>query len=367
MAKTWRAVLVVLLALLGLRVGVVAGEAATSTSRPHCTIVGTPGDDVLRGTRHRDVICGRGGDDRLLGRGGGDVLRGGRGDDGRLGRRGDDELGGGTGNDRSSGGRGDDTLRGVDAVAFTDHLRCGTGHDRAFADPPDVVAPDCERVVRNDAPTDITLDPSSIPENQPAGTLVGHLTATDPDPGDTHEFALVAGTGDGDNTSFTITGDEVRATAPFDFETTPELHLRVSATDQDGASFAKALTVTVTDVHENTAPVAVDDTYSTAEDTELDLPVAGAGSPAANDTDADGDGLTVTGVSHAAGGSVGITAGTIAFVPTPDACGVGVGGFDYSVSDGNGGTASGHVTVDVTCTPDAPVAHDDSATAGAYL
>src|SRR5690606_32629278 len=41
------------------------------------------------------------------------------------------------------------------------------------------------------------------------------------------------------------------------------------------------------------APVAVDDTAGTDEDTVLELPVSGAGSPVANDTDPDGDPLTV--------------------------------------------------------------------------
>ena len=39
-----------------------------------CTIVGTAGPDVLRGTSRRDVICGLGGDDRLSGASGNDVL-----------------------------------------------------------------------------------------------------------------------------------------------------------------------------------------------------------------------------------------------------------------------------------------------------
>ena len=38
------------------------------------------------------------------------------------------------------------------------------------------------------------------------------------------------------------------------------------------------------------------------------------------------------------------------------------GGFDYTVSDGNGGTDTGHVTVDITCVDDLPVAVDDDRT-----
>ena len=45
-------------------------------------------------------------------------------------------------------------------------------------------------------------------------------------------------------------------------------------------------------------------------------------------------------------------------------CGAGAGGFDYTVSDGRGGTDVGHVTVDLTCVDDPPTAVDDSATVG---
>ena len=36
-------------------------------------------------------------------------------------------------------------------------------------------------------------------------------------------------------------------------------------------------------------------------------------------------------------------------------------GFDYAISDGSGGTDTGHVAVDVDCANDAPVAVDDTA------
>ena len=79
-----------------------------------------------------------------------------------------------------------------------------------------------------------------------------------------------------------------------------------------------------------------------------------------DDSDIDGDTLTVSGVSNATGGSVVLDSGTITFTPDADLCGAGAGSFDYTVSDGNGGTDTGEVTVDVTCTNDAPVAVDDT-------
>ena len=65
-------------------------------------------------------------------------------------------------------------------------------------------------MTENSAPTDISLAPSSVAENQPSGTEVGTLTTTDPNAGDTFTYTLVTGTGDTDNASFTIAGDKLQ-------------------------------------------------------------------------------------------------------------------------------------------------------------
>jgi uncharacterized repeat protein (TIGR01451 family) len=67
-----------------------------------CTIVGTFGDDDLRGTRHHDVICGLAGDDHIDGGGADDVLYGNEGDDVLLGGDAADKIDGGPGNDTAS-------------------------------------------------------------------------------------------------------------------------------------------------------------------------------------------------------------------------------------------------------------------------
>jgi hypothetical protein len=114
------------------------------------------------------------------------------------------------------------------------------------------------------------------------------------------------------------------------------------------------------DVAQIAPPVAFDDTFSTSEDTALKLPTTGAGGPAANDTDADA--LSVVAVSNSVGGTASISADTITFTPADDMCGDAAGAFDYTVSDGHGGTDLGLVTVDVSCVQDDPAAEDDSAT-----
>ncbi|HQF63958.1 MAG TPA: cadherin-like domain-containing protein, partial [Anaerolineaceae bacterium] len=105
---------------------------------------------------------------------------------------------------------------------------------------------------------------------------------------------------------------------------------------------------------QNVAPVAVDDTATTTEDTPVAILAVDL---ATNDTDANLDALTVTAVSNPTNGTVVLAAGTITFTPTADFNGT--AGFDYTVSDGVL-TDTGHVTVTVTAVNDAPVAVDNA-------
>lgn len=94
------------------------------------------GDDVLRGSKWRDVLEGMGGDDRLAGRDGNDTLNGGAGNDTLLGGAGRDLLTGGAGADRLEGGYFDDQLSGGAGADFLlggrgdDRLEGGAGRDR---------------------------------------------------------------------------------------------------------------------------------------------------------------------------------------------------------------------------------------------
>ncbi|MCZ2839987.1 ExeM/NucH family extracellular endonuclease [Modestobacter sp. VKM Ac-2985] len=92
------------------------------------TLVGTEGDDVLRGGNGVDVIMGLGGDDTITGGNGADVICGGDGDDVLRGGNGDDVLLGGAGDDELRGDNGSDTLIGGPG---TDVLDQGKGKGRA--------------------------------------------------------------------------------------------------------------------------------------------------------------------------------------------------------------------------------------------
>lgn len=102
----------------------------------------------------------------------------------------------------------------------------------------------------NEPPTHITLLTGSIDENQPSGTAVGFLSATDPDAGDTFTYALANGTGGADNGSFSINGNTLQTAATFDYETKHSYTIRVRSIHQGGLSFEKQLTITVNNVNE---------------------------------------------------------------------------------------------------------------------
>ncbi|MFN3217342.1 MAG: hypothetical protein ACE367_12675 [Acidimicrobiales bacterium] len=119
-------------------------------------IVGTSGNDLIRGFGGDDDLYGREGDDRIRGGAGRDDIYGEDGNDRLFGGPGNDDIEGGPGNDRIFGGSGEDDLYGgpgndrIRAVdRHHDDIECGPGFDRVWANPGDDVAADCERVVRN--------------------------------------------------------------------------------------------------------------------------------------------------------------------------------------------------------------------------
>jgi Ca2+-binding RTX toxin-like protein len=77
---------------------------------PTADIIGTPGDDHLRGTDNGEQIFGLAGDDHMRGRDGNDEIFGGPGDDRIRGDDDNDTLMGGPGDDRMLGGDGSDTF-----------------------------------------------------------------------------------------------------------------------------------------------------------------------------------------------------------------------------------------------------------------
>jgi len=111
------------------------------------SLVGTAGDDTIRGGEGADTITGGAGDDRLDGEGGADAIDAGTGNDFVTGGFGDDLLLGGGGFDDICGGAGNDTLFGgneadllhgddgddeIHGEVGVDNIFGGAGSDTAF-------------------------------------------------------------------------------------------------------------------------------------------------------------------------------------------------------------------------------------------
>jgi|GEM_PF-2782861 len=141
----------------------------------------------------------------------------------------------------------------------------------------------------NDPPTDITLSGSTVVENTASGSVVGTFTTTDPNP-DIFTYSLVAGTGDEDNESFKIVGNELQTKEEIDYETNPTCSIRVQTDDGNGNTYTEAFTITVTNVNE--APTAINDNYSVIRGNTLTVPSTGIDDILENDTDPENDYLT---------------------------------------------------------------------------
>ena len=114
--------------------------------------------------------------------------------------------------------------------------------------------------------------------------------------------------------------------------------------DTEGLTDTATVTINVTEEGANLAPVAVDDTATTEQDTAVQVFVLN------NDSDPDLDAITLDSVSNVAGGQAVIVDDGInpAFVQfTPDAGFVGTASFDYVISDADGLTAAATATVTV--------------------
>ncbi|USR77753.1 Ig-like domain-containing protein [Photobacterium damselae] len=193
----------------------------------------------------------------------------------------------------------------------------------------------------NDAP----VGENVTTETQEETAVTGQLTATDVD-GDNLTFK--PGTNP-ENGSVTINADGSWEYVPnTDFN--GEDSFTVVVDDGNGGTDTITVTVNVTPV--NDAPVGEDVSAETQEDTAVTGQLTA--------TDVDGDNLTFKPGSNPENGSVTINAdGSWEYVPNPDFNGE--DSFTVVVDDGNGGTDTITVTVNVTPVNDAPVGEDVSA------
>ncbi len=100
----------------------------------------------------------------------------------------------------------------------------------------------------NDAPTDINITSNQIAENLPTNSTVGTLSTADQDVTNTFIYSLVSGVGSTDNASFNISGNTLRSSVSFDYETKNSYSVRVRTVDNGSATFEKVITINITDV-----------------------------------------------------------------------------------------------------------------------
>ncbi|NEP86262.1 MAG: hypothetical protein F6K18_05165 [Okeania sp. SIO2C2] len=140
----------------------------------------------------------------------------------------------------------------------------------------------------NNPPTAVQIDNDTIEENSGNNTVVGNLTTSDPDAGDTHTYQLL----DNANGRFALDGDQIVVAdgSGLDFESNQTHNITVQTTDEAGESFNQQLTINVSNVDEtptNSAPTAIQiDNNTIAENSNNNIVVGNltTSDPDAGDT-----------------------------------------------------------------------------------
>ena len=213
----------------------------------------------------------------------------------------------------------------------------------------------------NDAPVAIADSGSTDDES----TATGNVLANDTDAeGDALTVTAVNGQAAGVGQQITLASGALLtlgADGNYSYDPNGQFAPAAGTTATDTFSYTvgdggltDTATVTITIAPSNVAPVGVADAYSGITG-NTPVTYAAAAGVLANDTDVDGDTLAVTQVNGTAiaGGPVAITGGTIAmnadggFTFTPTAGYTGSTSFQYTVSDGNGGTSTATASLTV--------------------
>jgi predicted outer membrane repeat protein/VCBS repeat-containing protein len=176
---------------------------------------------------------------------------------------------------------------------------------------------------------------------QPAGLVIGTLSAADPDPEDDGRltFSLVAGSGDADNAEFVIDGTTLKTDALIATVDGLTRRVRIRVSDPAGLSFDRELTLAFT-----RAPDAVDAFHGTNEDTAVSFALTGLGGASSLSYE------VLTSPTH---GTLSGTAPALTYTPNADYHGT--DSFTFRVTDG--AQTSAVATIDLTVDPvnDIPV------------
>jgi hypothetical protein len=197
-------------------------------------------------------LKGAGDADTLTGRGGADTITGGAGTDTLVGNGGNDTLNGGLGNDTIRGGAGTDT------AVFSGTWRSNTitlNGDGSFrlvgADGTDTIY-DVENFTFSDgtvaaanllnvAPIDISLNNTSVVDGSTGGTVVGLLSAVDPNSLDTFTYAITSDP----SGYFTISGNNLQVGQTVNIAAGESRDVTVRVIDAKGLSYSEVITINI--------------------------------------------------------------------------------------------------------------------------
>ncbi|MFA7297694.1 MAG: Ig-like domain-containing protein, partial [Dehalococcoidia bacterium] len=196
--------------------------------------------------------------------------------------------------------------------------------------------------------------------NAVAGTATG-VVATLTIPVDLTGCAQTAGTGTYSAGTWTIGTMAPGVTVPMTLTCTlaaagtQTIDIRIDGNEQDLNQANNTASASVS-AAANNPPVAVNDAATTTAGTPVTIAVLG------NDSDPDaGDVLTIQSNTTPSNGTATIVSGQIQYTPNPGFTGP-TDTFQYTISDGHGGTATATVTVTITVANRPPVARNDVTT-----
>ena len=106
----------------------------------------------------------------------------------------------------------------------------------------------------NEVPSDITLSASAVDENLASGTVVGGLSTTDADNGNTFTYTLVGG--GSDNANFTISGANLVTAAVLDFETKSSYSVVIQTSD-GSSTYSKTFGITINNANDTPTDIAL--------------------------------------------------------------------------------------------------------------
>lgn len=214
--------------------------------------------ETIVGSNHDDRFFGGSADDHFVGKDGDDWFNTGAGDDRIDAGDGSDTIVIGAGNDVVDGGDGDDTLRLNNNLSTYTFTRLEDGRVSVLHEAGETLLTSVEQVrtadgnrvsietlldgggqgQTNRAPEFAAATIAPLAENAEAGTVVGQVTASDPD-GDTLTYAITAGNDQGIFAINSQSGEITVADAgKLDFETSSLHSLEITVTDGELANTA---------------------------------------------------------------------------------------------------------------------------------